>query len=757
MVTFPDLEQIDVPNGAQAAATQVMATIRVPIPNGIRIERVSVPLVPAPHKDAALWFKQIHSGYLCARFLNFAQNDLELLHLFASDLTELYAAARWNPETPAGIGGTLRPRRMSIWLQLNTTVAQTTAGAAMLAAMASWATFVTPKGDTMASVSRMNVVVGPHADKLMAKIAMHSVRKVKATPNWGYRLTVRWIDRNECQRAETLQSEKADILSADSALATIQKAIVRLCAEHDAPIHVAMMAPITKRVQSDAFIKLSIATYKAFEAEISKPAIIVLSSAASHPGSAHLQNTGIVVRLAERQLGKRGITNATAFHGALLSFSSFQQEAVQFAQAAVVDSTEGYLAAPVGQEEFAMALHVCATQAEKKDISSLVTLYGPLGRCGEPIRERGFPAWVWVESAAIRPVDADLLKHFCLYPCSKTSIMPKNTAFHEAYRTHFRRASELYVNIEKYKNPLTDIEEPDWLPLEPTVALSGEDLAAQKYILTALRVGVDSDRTTIGEACTCLMENNMSSKVVHMLITAAGKIGVGASLAAAIELCRTAMTACVATPNLRAENASLKRLLEVALEARATELESDESPLKRPCVVYVKSNERVRRMLKALNLKAGGCASLNTHPSSGEISMVVKLMLDLLDVKDAPGAAWLALKHIESTNGDIDARVLDATSKAIDVILRNEVHTTPQEWANIFVLSSTTGESGWVSVSQMANVHPGVGKLLTSSFDELIGAQNPKVLLINFLENGHVRFTATQSGCSVGTANVKTT
>ena len=56
-VTFPTLERVDIPNGAHAAATQVLATFRVPLPQGVRAQRVPLPTVSAPHKDAAMWFK----------------------------------------------------------------------------------------------------------------------------------------------------------------------------------------------------------------------------------------------------------------------------------------------------------------------------------------------------------------------------------------------------------------------------------------------------------------------------------------------------------------------------------------------------------------------------------------------------------------------------------------------------------------------------------------------------------------------------
>jgi hypothetical protein len=749
-VTFPTLERVDIPNGAQAAATQVMATFRVPLPQGVRAQRISLPTVSAPHKDAAMWFKQIHAGFLCAHFVSFAQNESELRHLFASESTELQAAAKWNPASPTGFGGTIRPRSLSVWLQLQTTVAQSQSGESMLDAMAHWATYVTPKGHKLASVVRMHVVAGTDAALLMKRADARAVRKVAATPNWAWRVTVCWVDGKGVERAETQQYETLPV-STDAMLAAIQQSVVCLCGAHDAPIHVATMVPITKRVPADAFCNLSVAMHNEFETHVTKPSVVVLDSAAAHPSSAPLENTGVVVRLAERQLLERGLTDSTAFHGVLLSLSSFTDDAVAFAVAAA-HSPEGYLGAPVGQQEAAMALHVCATQAEKKDISPFVTLYGPIGRCGEPIRERGFPAWVWVESAAIRPIDADLLRNFCLYPCDKTSIMPRNEAFHEAYRAHFKRASELYVDLEKHKQPLvvsgqssgSDTEDTDWLPPAETVELSKEDKAAQQYVLAALRVGMDSERTTIGEACAYLMEQGTASKVVSMFISTAGRIGIRASLASAVDLCRDAVSTLNNGPQIQAENASLKRLIGVALEARATELEESSVHSKRPRPINVQSNERVRRLLKALNLKAGVAKALHNPRRPADVRSVSELLRTLLGVQRSPNAADSAIKQIElATKEQLAQSVLDGACKAIDVILRYNEQNLKEAWTNVYILTSTSGEHGWVSVNQMANVYPGIGELLASSFDKLMGAENPKVLLINFLDDGHVRFTAT--------------
>ena len=82
-------------------------------------------------------------------------------------------------------------------------------------------------------------------------------------------------------------------------------------------------------------------------------------------------------------------------------------------------------------------------------------------------------------------------------------------------------------------------------------------------------------------------------------------------------------------------------------------------------------------------------------------------------------------------------------SKIIDIILRFALRDLPKVWADIFLIATTSGQNGYVSISQMANVYPGVPQLLDSSFDTLLASDKPKVLLVNFLDKGQVRVTNT--------------
>lgn len=752
---FPTLAQVTSPNGAQAAATQTMTSSRLVCPRFFRqrVMRFNNPMTPVsvPHKDSAMWFKQIHAAYLSAQFVSYARNAQELLHLYSSETIELRAGSKWDSKADCGYDGTLRPRALAVWLSVNALVAAGDAGDRMLDALATWSQLVTPKGVKIANVVRMTVVASEDAKETLRRTLAQSVRPVQNKSSWTFRVGVRWVTQQGCERTEMEEFDTVPA-TADGALALIQQTVVRLSGSHEAPIHVALMSPINKAVATGSFYDIGEKLHTDFKALVQSPPSCTLDAAAAHPESAVLENTGVVVRLSERRMGDKGITHETAFHGVVLSFGGFRQEAIDFAKAAA-ETPEGYLGVPIGMQESAMALHVCAVHAEKRPLGKLVTLYGPLGRCGEPIHERG-GTWVWVENAAVRPIDAALLKDWCMYPCDKASIMPSNWCLHEPYRTHFSRAQALYSELETYKFNKTAsngslvteaVDELDVLPPRPESAMSTDDKQTERHMLAALRVGLDSKRTTIGEACAYLIEYDPPSNVVKMLMSAAGRLGVGASLCNMVALCYESMEAAKVAPNVVDENANLKRLVDVALTARAEDAYPES---KRAKPITVSSNERVRRMLKTLNLKAGKQATVyRSHKSKTD---------DLLSVIcDASGVVlggthptcMAPLGKLTDDCVDLDDvtwenRVVQALGKCIDLLLRQSKREPAPVWTNHFVLSSRIGSANpCVFVERMNDE----GSLATSTFDAMMDVGAPRVLIVNFLEKGQVRVTATVS------------
>ena len=752
--TFPSLAQVPSPNGAQAAATQIMDASRVPTPRGFR-ERVSPgggapPSINVPHRDSAMWFKQIHAGYMSAQFIGCVRTPTEFLHLYTSDAKELATADKWDPRAETGYDGTLKPRRISVWVQLSATASKQPSGDRFLDAIAHWSQFHTPKGDKLSYAVRLNIVASADAEDFGKRAnAIQPIRRnhSSAHAQWAFRVSIRWFEGG-VERMATEEFNNVPV-STDGSLALVQQTVVRLAAAHDAPLHTAMMVPITERVPNSYYnTSVQLLHQNFMDLVISKPSC-TFDAAAAHPQSAPLENTGVVVRLCQRRMGEKGITHETAFHGALLSFGNQRDDAVAYAFHATT-TVEGTMCAPLGMQEAAMALHVCAVHAEKRPLGNLITLYGSMGKCGEPIHDRG-GTWVWVESAAVRPIDAALLKDWCVYPCAKPSLMPGNTAFHDAYRNHFARASALYMDIENYKLSKTNsssslatnvADDLNALPPRPDSVLSNEEEVTQRHVLAALRVGLDSKRTTIGEACAYLMEYDPPSAVVKMLMVAAGRIGVGASLSNMVKLCYESMQVASAGVELVEENAKLKRLVDVALAARATELQEPDA--KRPRPVSITSNDRIKRMLKSLNLKAGVHANIH-RTSDTNHDEVAQAICKSISVLTAPIAAYTALGNLRALKDNVNGitwenSVVHTLARMIDVCLRNAGTTSPKAYTSIFVLSSRTGSSEpVVFVERMTED----GKLATSTFDAMLNVAEPRLLTVNFLDKGQVRVTST--------------
>ena len=751
MSSWPQLEAITSPHGAQAAACQVMVSHPVTYPKGFVSRNVQTlaTSVKIPGKDAAMWFKQMHAGYMAAQFVSYSTDTVGLFHLQNSERLEICHSAKWDAATLCGYSGTLRPRRVSVTLQINSARCVVLSGHCLLDALTHWSQFVTPKGDKIVNHIRLAVLTGEDAENFYSRAVAHSVHKIDRSPHYAFRISVRWFTDQGHERTESKEFQSMPP-SSDSALATIQQTVVLLAGKHDVPIHLSVMAPVAAPVPAACFTNAAIQMHRQFESLVCSEPHCTFDPAASHPDSAPLENTGVVVRLCMRRLGKSGVVDETAFHGALLSFSSAKEDAIAFAKSAS-ETKEGYLGVPIGMQESSMALHVCAVHVERRELGTLVTLYGPLGKCGQPIHERG-GAWVWVESAAIRPLDASLMQDWCVYPCAKSSIMPGNAAFHEPFRTHFSRASVLYTKIDEHrlkKAPssasldTTATVDLECLPQQTDSNKTTQEERTERQVLAALRVGLDSQRTTVGEACAYLMEYDPLSPVVKMLMTASYRLGVGASLSSMITLCSNSMLVSKPRVEVVEENTKLKRLLDVALAARAT----DVNPKRQKAApVQVDSNERVRRMLKSCCLARGMQATIH-RTSKTNFEEVVETISKTIYVPHGMNACYASferLGELKNSNDETawEACVMDAIQGVILGALRYAHKTQDEDWTSNFVLSSRVGKATpSVAVSRMNTG----GEFEASSFDAMLTVKTPRVLIVNFLDKGQVRLTGTTS------------
>lgn len=759
---FPTLGRIEQPFGARAAAQQLRERTAIAFPSGGFRDRTLQPsgaprLTTRPHHDSAMWFKQLACGHRTGNGLLYAVKATQVRHLLLAENVELRAAR--DHAGQGGIDGSLAPRRMALWVQVSPACVDTPFGDSVLDAMAHWATYRHKDGDpVLARCMRTTVVGGSDATALNDMLVADGQEPVRAECEWVYRITVRWVDDGGVQRGETVQYNHT-LSSADALIGEVQQTLVRLCGTHGAPFPKALMRPVARACPHNAFALMVVALDKEFETLVVGTPHVEKSDAAKHEQAAPLEKTSVVVRLCPKDHGEAGITKDSAFHGVLLSFGESVQDAMGFALNSVA-TNKGVLNVPLGAEG-AMGLHVCAVQAEDVPLHDRVSLYGTAGKPGEPIHPPN--SWVWLESAAVMPIDARLQGKFDVRPCSKESVLPGYAALSSAYKEHFKHVSSLYLaladratNISKC--PTTDSfssEETD-VPFAIERDLDDDEDDAthsnERFMLAALRVDLQSTRTTIGDAYAYLFEVGPPTSVMTMLLQAAGRLGVGASLSSALTLCHQSIAAQNCSLPRSDSHERLKRLADCALNALVADEPPDAKrakPPPPPPPVRVSSNKRIHRMLCTLDLKKGNHAQIKAPPKIEQAHKALDVVAQALrlDADLRPGQAndalWMGVKQANENDirwiTDLEYAVAKAVA-ALLVAAHGAGEGLPCDGLSVFLLASRTGtdEVRVSEVTRGAAVRP-------SSFDRMlaIDAKELAVIIVQTQGDLRARITAT--------------
>lgn len=740
---WPLLARIEAPDGAQAAASQRLAPRTLEYPLGFRAPLYARPhSVPAPAKDAAPWFREVHAGWMSAQFVHFCATCADFLHLHMSETLELVASARF-PDAQYGVDGSLAPRKIAVWVQLSDLNAQHAMGERVLDALAHWA--AGPGG--VADKIRLSVVSGTQGHELTRRNAQESTQRMGAlsSSTWAVRVTVRWVSAECTTHAETVELEEMPA-TADVALADVQQVIVRVCGTCDVRFPLALTRPVATAVPPGAFATNLKAVSEAFSAKLESANSVTLGAAAKHASAAPLENTGVVVRLVQRALGEQGVTDRSAFHGVLLSFGAAKEHAVSFAREGG-DSDTG-LNCPLGMSEEAMGLHVCAVQAQTFPLGVGVSLFGPAGRAGEPIHAPG--SFVWVESAAIRPVDDRLLGDWKLMPCDKASILPGNDALGDAYRKHWSRASKLFTSLTDRKPDLntqrsassgSELDKLESWGVAPSLG-DAQLCNEERFMLAAFQLDLNSRRTTVGDAYAFLFEAGAPKAVRDTITNAIGQLGIRASLADMFKLCsHTILAHGKSAADVIYENERLKRIAAVSLAALGSTRGVD-PPAKRSKPIPIDSNERIKRMIGALGLKRGEHVMLKRGVDAGSTkasAVVVAALRSGGRALDSIDAVLAPLKTLvtdaELSQHDWDGAVGDTIGQVVWMTLLGNASVE----VLVFVLTARVG-AGEVSVQRVA-CHP--PRVTDASLDEMCGAKEPCVLLVQHTDTDKVRLTAT--------------
>lgn len=728
-LNLPDLDPIDAPDGAMAAATQVLVNNLIAYPWGFsnRSTVVDVPhMMHVPAVDSSMWFKELFRGYMTAQTMHFLGDKMpDLRTLVAAESAELVARVA-NPNAVRGLDDSQRPRGLAVWVHVHDKMTGNVMGERFLDALAEWGTGVS--GDI-----RTSILAGGDGELMLHMIRGESVATQEINQQWSFRVCIRW----SCPKDRGLRSEYATFdhvpASTNATLVAVQQAVVRLVGIHGVEFPTVLMRCVRNAVPRHAFAYIQNRLACNFTALCSSEPSVTLNKAASTPESGPLESTGVVVRLCNKALGAPGIVNNSSFHGIVLSTGARRDDALAFVEEAIAGSDKR-LRVPIGMQEETMGLHVCAVQAERRTLGPLVSLFSPVGVAGKPIHSPH--SWVWVENAAIRPIDANLLNAFDARPCSKACIVPRNEALALSYKTHFKRASDLYLSLGKDGANSDPVDPTDanananTSPLPPSPSVERCEVALNdRFILAAMRVDLLSQRTTIGEAYAYLCTVGPPSSVTKMMIHTAGRLGINSPLSSMLDLCISAVQLHEAPEALLQENQRLKRLADVALSALV-----DEPCAKRGPCVTVASADRIRRLLAAAGVKRG--IAVNVTLRQSDVSNIVNAVIRAVRVETPLNASDSVLRAV-SKGITSYCDVGDIVGRAARLLfLSNEFSFVPA----IYMISSEA-ETNAIRVDQLAlSCAP-----TPATLDQLCAEATPSVLIVQKMCDGRVRLTPTVS------------
>lgn len=754
---MPSLTRIERPTGARAAFNQALGHVVARYPHGFATPALGgqqSTRVPS-QRGAALWFKELHEAFRSAQGLQFASTPLDNVALNTAEVYELICAAK-HPGGPY-VDGSMAPRRVAVWLLVPTAFAMMPTGLQLVDAMAQWADNRV-NGCRVACKVRMGVATGSTADGILKHATVQGANRYDPC-HPGWRIVVRW-----CDAEGNLQADVADVHGAATLINAVEKLqveVLQLCARHRLALDGAAVAPVPNMARPHVFLDKLIEIDAEFARFVECRDSVTLSEAAGAAEAAPLENTGVTVRVCDRALGEEGVTSETAFHGVLLGFGGARDDIAAFSNAA-----DPVLPVPLGLDEEAMGLHLCAVHTKAVCLGDAVTLFGLRGRPGAPIHESPpGRSWVWQEAAAIRPVDGSLLASWDLRPCDKASVLPSAAEWIEPYKEHFGRASKLYLSLRKSPAELMPPPPPpprrtgsvhseldkmlEGLPTAPVM----RDPRAERdnaFMVASLNVDLHSRRTTLGEAYLYLFESGAPAPVRETMLGAMGQLGVRGTLSEMFELCTRTMRAHVdVNPEIVGENARLKRLAAVCFDA----LHASAPPSKRPAPTPVASNERVRRMLQTLQLKRGESGLLPRGAAVGATCRRVAQVVvrgaqpwPLASDNTEQLAADALEKLAHSVNGAVDeqwglaielaiARIAWMTLKSVELGDTNRVPPP------CFMISTTVGAAS-MRIERISTDDAPEAFAESATFDDMMGCAAPLVLLVQ-LQDGGARVTAT--------------
>jgi Arc/MetJ family transcription regulator len=577
---LPDLPQVPTPRGARAAVCQMQRTVGIAVPRGSAYRapaiagRVDGAQRREPAANAALWYQQLHAGWMGARAPYIATDPRHPRQLLNSEAAELLAAAAAAEEGSHARGPdeSLPPRRAAVTLLLPASVAS--ANSLLLDGLAHWVSAPGEQGDPVVRLLRVTALAAGDAETWLKWVAGERTKAPDDASGTASlpppprlpALAVRWAV------GPTLRTEVTPVTSAISvqhAVERLQQCVLALDLAHKVPLPATVYAPAADGAASGAFAQLQLASCEGFHAFLTaQPRIVLLPGCDSPAALMRDPIESIEVMVRERRHDALQVSveaaDAGAEHGVLLAPRSQRANACAHVQLCVANNRPLLPGTAVG-------LHLCIVRAQPRRFGPNITLYGPGGEPGQPTSEGGSSAWSM--APMIYPVDEALLSEVELTPCSATSALPGTAALRPAHALFFGHATRLYTELGRMRGDQSAPPSASALQAaERAVEAAAED-APTRAVLNALRLDLHSKRSTVGDALAYLLGHGGGGDVLLLLRSAVHAFGPRTPLSTMLRQCARALDAGVAPAHAPTASQGVPAPADLTAEREAERLE----------------------------------------------------------------------------------------------------------------------------------------------------------------------------------------
>lgn len=585
--------------------------------------------VHAPVPTCAPEFRQLFNGYMAANSAVYARDAREPLHMVTADEVELKASLARHDQN-RGEDASQRPRPLSVWLLLPDAMqpGATAQNRRYLDGFATWCT-----ENELVKHTRFNVVAGVDAVDLVKRTEPDRVSSCDV-PGYSARVAVRWCTPEGAMRMEMRALPAAH--DGVDAQARLQCAVATLCVEHGAPLHANGYASVSEgamRNIDSAFVRMVRHVAASFDAVVNGCACITRSSFLSE-ADGPLQFTGIFVRVVAKDAPPAS-AEKLMFHGVILAPACKHARVQQYCA-----SHGGLLPAPRGIGEELLGMHLCAVYVEERALADAVSLYGLDGIPGRPIRRP--ESSVLASVPFLRPVDEGLCRSFVVTTCSAASMLPAETALHDGFANFFERCVQLYADTSGAPEEDARRVAPSRAPTPPASVLDPQS----QFVLSALRINLRSERTTVGDALCHLFASGAPRAIITLLINAVRHRGVNMPLCDMLGECAELLGGVTrSTSAVVDENDKLKKLALVSLTFGLPACET--TPDEDDDEVGTLNDETMRRVMMACRLRRGRRTLLVRKGTATQWSYAVAAMAETLSTRRSLSLA--TIEHAEAT------------------------------------------------------------------------------------------------------------